>query len=159
MTTKTKRTTNRDAWCTPREIAELIGPVDLDPCSNERSHIQAANTLCGRSADDCGLSIAPVMPSWIRAFINPPYSRGQVIRWVDAYLHVDFMFLLRWDPSTTWFKRLMSAKPYIWFFQNRIEFEPPPGVQSSSNPFPHALYTRSVPNGNLLAHGVLLRHA
>src|ERR1051326_7590870 len=31
----------RNCWCTPKWIAKLIGEVDLDPCSNERSHVRA----------------------------------------------------------------------------------------------------------------------
>ncbi len=40
--------------------------------------------------------------------MNPPYSKGQVERWVAAYGHTRFCFLLRFDPSTTWFNTLYT---------------------------------------------------
>lgn len=144
----------RDGWCTPEWLAELIGEVDWDPCSNRRSHIQA-NCACDLRDGDDGLTWdreGPWAVFWCgggeiirppdRVFINPPYSRGQVQLWVDKYRHTCFIFLLRWDPSTKWFAELLPHCTHVWFPNRRINFEPPPGVPSSSNPFPHALYLR-----------------
>lgn len=129
---------SRDSWCTPKWLADALGPFDLDPCSNERSHIQAAVKLDG-SPDKDGLARPAVVSE--RVFINPPYSRGQVSRWVDYYKgHWDSVWLLRFDPSTAWFRELVQRVGYLFFPKDRIEFEPPPGVDASSNPFPHALY-------------------
>src|SRR5690606_30225668 len=80
-----------------------------------------------------------------RTFINPPYSRGAVVRWIRHWRHTRFCFLLRWDPSTRWFEELLPHCTHVWFPPRRINFEPPPGVKSSSNPFPHALYLRDPP--------------
>jgi len=145
---------SRDSWCTPQWLARLIGEVDLDPCSNERSHIDAKLT-CVYELDDNGLLDDLDAPGWFscagsliaapgawRVYVNPPYSRGQVLRWVRHYKHTRFIFLLRWDPSTEWFSELIGATTHVWFPDRRINFEPPPGVKSSSNPFPHALYLR-----------------
>lgn len=145
--------TSRDSWCTPQWLAEALGGFDLDPCSNEHSHIWA-DRKGGLVYGLDGLRFNP--PSTERVFINPPYSRGQVARWVAHYKHTDFCFLLRWDPSTAWFRELMDVTNYVWFASRRINFEPPPGIASSSNPFPHALYFRSRPPTSLEGLGITL---
>lgn len=61
------------------------------------------------------------------------------------YRHTNFTFLLRWDPSTRWFEELWPHCWGAWFPDERLEFEPPPGVTFSSNPFPHALYLANRP--------------
>jgi hypothetical protein len=156
----------RDGYCTPKWLADLIGPVDLDPCSNERSHIQAAEHYYGPGSGDCGLELGPHVSPNTTVFINPPYGKsttggGTVKKWVDAYKHTRFIFLLRFDPSTAWFDELIKTTNYLWFpskqsAESRISFEPPPGVKTSSNPFPHALYLRERPNFALAAAGRVL---
>jgi hypothetical protein len=158
-------TAGRNGYCTPKWLATLIGAVDLDPCSNERSHIDARHKLYGSGGDeDDGLKMAAKIPAAWSVFINPPYDQktGGVIRWVNAYKHTRFTFLLRFDPSTAWFDELLKWTGYIWFpskasAESRISFEPPPGVETSSNPFPHALYLREQPNAALIGAGRVLR--
>lgn len=145
----------RDSWCTPRWLTDLIGQVDYDPCSNERSTVRAHTKNDGLYGYD---GLKQLAADSCKTFINPPYSRGQVARWVEAYKNTDFIFLLRWDPSTAWFAELMKVTEYVWFAERkRIAFEPPPGVKSSSNPYPHALYCRSRPNEALYSAGLVLR--
>ena len=178
---------SRDSWCTPKWLADIINLWEpwLDPCSNLRSHIEAAwrctlshfgsNGLAilagpgvfngalpveGEDAwSDC--TISGVAKEADRVFINPPYAHGQVLRWVRHYIHTDFVYLLRWDTSTAWFAELWPRCWGAWFPNRRVNFEPPPGVRSSSNPFPHALFLKSEPRGKfldaLLASGYLLR--
>lgn len=182
---------SRDSWCTPKWLADIINLWEpwLDPCSNLRSHVKAtwrcilpyfgSNGLAcyGKPEDyvgcfDGGLppggedylsdsTISGVAKEADRVFINPPYAHGQVIQWVRHYIHTDFVYLLRWDTSTAWFAELWSKCWGAWFPNRRVNFEPPPGVRSSSNPFPHALFLKSEPRGKfldaLLAHGYLLR--
>jgi hypothetical protein len=136
----------RDSWWTPAWLAELIGDVGLDPCSNSRSHIRAAVHLSLERGQD-GLDERHTFTG--PTFVNPPYARGQVIRWVRHWRESRFIFLLRWDPSTEWFKELLPWCTFVWFPNRRINFEPPPGVKASSNPFPHALFLRD-PTESLL---------
>lgn len=160
----------RDSWCTPKWLAALLGVVDLDPCSNEDSHIRACVSLLLSAGSD-GLYGSPSefrcdgedmfwAPGNWTVFVNPPYSRGAVINWIRHWINTRFIFLLRWDPSTAWFKELIAECTHVWFPNQRINFEPPEGVASSSNPFPHALYMRD-PSPELLArlepHGYLFR--
>ncbi len=128
---------DRDTWCTPKWLAEAVGAWDVDPCSNGRSHIKASTTVSLELGGD-GLALE-VRPD-TRVWINPPYSRGQVVRWVRAYLHTRFCFLLRFDSSTEWFALLIAHTAVYALPTQRVNFEPPPSVASSSNPFPHALF-------------------
>lgn len=138
-------TKTRDEWCTPKWLAEALGRFSIDPCSNDRSHIRSgAATVEER---DNGLAVAQYWGPYDSVFINPPYSRGEVLKWVEAWKHTDFVFLLRWDPSTVWHNRLIQFCECVWFAHKRIEFEPPPGVTASTNPFPHALYFKHKPTG------------
>lgn len=155
----------RDGWCTPAWIAKLLGWVNMDPCGNSRSHIEAGRVLTLENGDNGLAEGSPgtfttgklgyhgegtfrAPPTWT-VFVNPPYGGGQVIRWVRHWCNTRFIFLLRWDPSTRWFAELIGNCTHVWFPTTRINFEPPPGVNSSSNPFPHALYLRRPTRGLL----------
>lgn len=121
-----------------------MGVFDLDPCSNERSHVHAHYKF---ALPQDGLALAKIVPARTRTFINPPYTRGEVTRWIAAYAHTDFTFLLRWDPSTTWFAEMLKHARFAWFpLGERINFEPPPGVKGTSATMPHALYCKRAPN-------------
>ena len=134
---------DRDTWCTPRWIAEAVGEWDLDPCSNSRSHIRAAQS-CNLMRGEDGLAFAADVGPGARVWINPPYSAGQVIRWIRAYRHTRFCFLVRLDPSTEWFAELYAASSLILVpAGRRVDFDPPPGVKASINPFPHAMFYAS----------------
>ena len=174
----------RDGACTPKWLADLLNVVEwyLDPCSNPRGHVRAQCELTlehgdnGLVENDDGVpgvhhvhidNAIPPNRDYIRqeatrtwkVFINPPYAAGQVIRWVRHYRHTRFCFLLRWDPSTAWFRELIPHCTHVWFPSRRINFEPPPGVKFSSNPFPHALYLRDPPEellASLAPHGLLI---
>lgn len=77
-------------------------------------------------------------------YINPPYSRGMVAQFVEAFCRSRFIFCVRADTSTDWWAALwpyvtLEARP-----NTRDLFEPPPGVEESSNPYPHSfLYARA----------------
>jgi hypothetical protein len=87
------------------------------------------------------LAAAQEFAASVRVFVNPPYSRDQVARWVAAYRHTRFCFLVRFDPSTEWFEDLYRASSLVAVpVGRRVNFEPPPGVVASSNPYPHGLF-------------------
>jgi hypothetical protein len=132
-------TADRDSWTTPAWITEALGPFDLDPCSNARSLVRAQQTFeLGRGED--GLALATTVEADMRVFINPPYSSGQVIRWAQAYAHTRFCFLLRFDPSTAWFRYLYQHSQLVCVTRKRVNFDPPPGVKAFSNVYPHCLF-------------------
>jgi hypothetical protein len=130
---------DRDTWCTPRGLALMVGPWDLDPCSNPRSHIVSRSAFSLETGRN-GLALARYVSRSTRVWCNPPYSHGNVIKWVLAYRHTRFCFLVRHDPSTEWWAALW---PYVGVMATPIErvaFEPPPGVEEApGSPFPHVL--------------------
>ncbi len=136
---------DRDAYTTPRWLTKAIGPVWLDPCSNQYSTVEAERTF-RLDRGQCGIALAryvPRNPPGI-VFLNTPYSRGLVIKFVRAYRHTRFAFLLRHDVSTAWFRELYGASSLICQPWRRVNFEPPPGVGgiSHNNPFPHSIFYR-----------------
>lgn len=140
----------RGAWCTPKDWADAIGPWDLDPFSNPRSHV-ASETRCMLEDGGDGLLSVHRPGSWrcgatnvigcageeTRVFVQPPYEL--VLDALGHYGHTRFCFLLRFDPRTRWFQRLYRMARLICVPQ-KIEFDPPPGMTASANIFPHAFY-------------------
>lgn len=144
----------RGAWCTPKKYADAVGPFRLDPFSNPRSHIRSEFS-CQLERGDDGFGVGDpdrragsffvngdgyhrAWPSW-RVWIQPDYE--YVIEAIQHYKHTRFTALLRLDPSTEWFDELHAASELILIPRgDRIEFDPPPGVKASSNPFPHGLF-------------------
>ncbi len=140
----------RGAYCTPKWLADAVGSWDLDPFSNPRSHV-AATTSCMLERGDDGLAGPQVGEYWLadggrqhatadtRVWVQPPYEI--VDDAIAHYGHTRFCFLLRFDPSTQWFRRLYQLSCFTCVpIGRRLDFEPPPGVEVSSNPFPHALF-------------------
>lgn len=143
----------RGSWCTPKWLAEAVGPFDLDPFSNARSWIRSAWS-CRLERGENGIADPAVPGSYwlagesemqvatadIRTWIQPPYEI--VPQALAHYGHTRFCFLLRFDPSTRWFRKLYRLSSLVIALSDRVDFEPPPGVPASSNPFPHALFYR-----------------
>lgn len=77
-----------------------------------------------------------------RVWIQPPYEI--VDQALDHFGHTRFCALLRFDTRTKWFDRLyrlvQKRRGLIACPLGTFNFEPPAGVPSSSNLFPHALY-------------------
>lgn len=152
-----------DEWCTNAELARLLGPFDLDPCSNERSHIQAAVRCWIGGPADLGDGLAL---DWERrsTFCNPPYS--DVMPWARKLAAHDgpWCALLKLDPSTKWWAELMRAMPTVAPFRKRLKFERPDKPPLTAN-FPSVLvYSAWRPSAELAArlwlptyaqHGVL----
>jgi hypothetical protein len=132
-----EQASDRDSWCTPPWLTELLPLVDIDPCSNPRSTVRARRTYDATRGED-GLAL----PWFGMVFINPPYS--SVMPWVmkmqREYQRVtSAAFLVNADPSTKWWHTLSAVLPRRFDFNRRIQFSPPPGVKPSSNSKPQAL--------------------
>jgi hypothetical protein len=129
---------DRDAWCTPSWLTAALPMVDLDPCSNSRSTVRADRTYSLERGED-GLRLP-----WVGSvFVNPPYS--DVLPWAlkardsASALLTACGFLVNVDTSTKWWGVLQSFLPYALFFNRRIQFEAPPGVDASMNKKPQVL--------------------
>lgn len=139
-----------DGWCTPKWLAEALGPFDLDPCSNERSHIRAPITCGGdpeRGSRPDGLAF-----DWgiLSTFANPPYSK--VLPWALklAAHQGPWVALVKLDPTTRWWATLMTADPTVAPFRKRIAFE---GDKAMTANFPSALvYSAWRPPAALVPH-------
>ena len=79
--------TDSDSWCSPPEISDGLlemfqGPVDVDPCSNERSIIRARMAFTAH-----GLALPWRLPRPVdrTGYQNDPYS--QAAAWTYKMLH------------------------------------------------------------------------
>lgn len=123
-----------DGWCTPRWLAEALGPFDLDPCSNAKSHVRARETcsLDGLSPACTGLN--GLTRVWVGSiYVNPPYS--DVGPWaVSLAAHEGpWVALVKLDPTTRWWATLMTAAPTVAPFRKRIKFESDNGKDMTAN--------------------------
>jgi hypothetical protein len=120
-----------DHWCTPRWLTDALPVVDLDPCSNDRSSV--------RSKDRCTAGGLERSWSGLSVFVNPPYSN--VLPWARKAPEAEaWIFLVNHDHSTRWWRELQSSGGHYQFqFHQRIAFDPPPGVEASSNSKPQVL--------------------
>lgn len=153
---------DRSAWCTELAIARAVGPWDLDPFTNERSHIEADHECILARGDDGfgdgtpgsyfiadpdGPDMHRGKRGWFHVATTTTKTWGQpgydwVRRAFEHYAHTRWCFLLRDDPRvSSWFKRIYLASELIVRLR-KCEFEPPPRVKGSSSPFPHALFYR-----------------
>src|SRR5215831_10545463 len=95
---------------TPRWIIDALGPFDLDPCAaNPRPWDCAKVNLC--EADD-GLRRA-----WEgRVWLNPPFDRYQVARWIGRLAeHGRGTALLHARTEAGWFEPIWESASGILF--------------------------------------------
>jgi site-specific DNA-methyltransferase (adenine-specific) len=85
---------------------------------------KAENTKCKRWL------VNAFKDSWLPAkavWCNPPYSSGQVERWLNICYHKRAEYwriavLLPVDTSTNWFQRFRKRTQLVLFFNRRISF-------------------------------------
>jgi hypothetical protein len=165
-----RTSTTADSWCTPKWLADLLGPFDLDPCSNANSHIDSyarcsldANVFPHRdNVHRDGLAFdwreareTPRIP--VSVFVNPPYSNP--LPWCERLRDHDgpWVALLKLDPSTRWWATLMQANPTFAPFRKRLRFE---GDRAMTANFPSVLvWRRWAPSAELAEHLWLPRYA
>jgi len=131
--------------CTPewiwRRIVEHLGPIELDPCSNEWSSVPA-NTRFSGPAHGCvdGLTV-----SWIACgglvYVNPPYGRGHLRQWAqkcvaEAVGGVEIVALVPCSPDTAWWQSCLPTVRAIAYLRSRVSFE---GGEHGSGSFASAL--------------------
>lgn len=131
------RGTGDDEWFTPVEhverAREVLGAIDLDPASNDcaQSWIEAEQYF---TAADDGLT----KPWRGRVWLNPPYSRKLICRFVDKLLaeiaagHVTAAILLvNTHTDTAWFHAAAVKCAAICFPRGRIKFVKSDGARGS----------------------------
>jgi hypothetical protein len=125
-----------DSWCTNRELARLVGHFSTDPCSNPRSHIQSDDRFMLERGDD-GL----VKPWGWSVWCNPPYS--DPLPWAKRLAKHDgpWCALIKLDPTTKWWAKLVDNGGTYALFRSRVKFERPDKPPLTAN-FPSALVFR-----------------
>lgn len=136
MHKKLNRDVASDEWCTPKDLARVLGTFDLDPCSNNRSHIQAKEKY-GLEWHTDGLT--SVWKGCV--FVNPPYSN--VMPWAQRLAEHDgpWCALVKLDPTTKWWAYLVTCKSLWAPFICRLKFERQDKPPLTAN-FPSALIWR-----------------
>lgn len=130
---------DRNCWCTPRWLTELLPQADVDPASNPRSTVRAVRSYMLEAGEN-GLELPWTGLVWC----NPPY--GNVLPWavklgveMRARRTVGAAFLVNADHSTRWWRQLVQLLPNRLDFTQRIQFTAPPGADASTNNKPQTL--------------------
>ena len=137
----TATTGNRkDTWNTPKEIVDKVveyfgGPVELDPCSNNRDNPNVPCIQCFTEEDD-GLAHQWNANS---VFVNHPYSDSKhwipyARRMFDEGNVQEMILLIKLDISTKWY-RSIADRPWI-AIDHRLRF----GDAKGAAPFQSALF-------------------
>lgn len=121
--------TGRDDWNTPPEVLELVrqlGRIDLDPCSNGNSLVEAASVLDGAGQGD-GLRAAwgEYVSAGGLVFVNPPYSKAAT--WAakmveQAECGVPIVALVAARTDTRYWQAMHRAADAIGLWRRRMRF-------------------------------------
>ena len=118
----------QDEYYTPPPIAELarevMGSIDLDPCSNKyaQKYIKAKEFFIKK---DDGLS-----KEWFgNVWLNPPYVYKEIDRWIDKVIESityskvsQAIVLTNNNTETRWAQKLLSAGNCVCFPSGRVRF-------------------------------------
>lgn len=88
------------------DVLREMGAIGLDPCSNPWSRVGAESYV---AAHDGGDGLAVPWHLFGLTFVNPPYGRGQIVKWVhkaalEAVQGGEIVMLVPCSPETKWSK-------------------------------------------------------
>jgi hypothetical protein len=113
-------------WITPRWILDALGAFDLDPCAADPRPWDCA--IENYTHD--GLT----RPWFGRVWLNPPFHRYEVARWVEKLAdHGRGTALLHARIEAQWFVPAWRAASAILFLADRIHFHYPDGCRAKAN--------------------------
>jgi hypothetical protein len=145
-----------DEWCTPKFLAEALGPFDVDPCSNVNSHIRITDRGYAFRLDHPDPELRDgLAKDWndfgsYSFFVNFPYSKP--LPWCEKLRdhRGPWCVLAKLDPTTKWWAALMEVTPTVAPFRKRLRFE---GDKSMTANFPSVLvYSAWRPPAALVPH-------
>lgn len=114
-------------WITPKWIIDALGPFDLDPCAS--SNLPPWACALHSSTSD-GLD----KKWWGRVWLNPPYHRYQIGKWIKRLAeHGTGTALLHARTETDWFEYCWRHASGILFLASRIHFYYPDGTRAKAN--------------------------
>lgn len=128
----------RDDWCTPKPVTPFIydtlgRPVDLDAASNAQSIVQVKRAIWWEQLRDPSVDL-PAFAEWgdgievlknvapgTTVFLNPPFGREEVPRWVEACAiaysrGAEIIALVPSYTSSYWFDHLYQTANKICFW-------------------------------------------
>jgi phage N-6-adenine-methyltransferase len=119
---ESKGVDQKDLWETPAHIFEPLNKefrFTLDPCCTNET--RKCNWYLTPKQD--GLSVC-----WKdqRVFVNPPYSRDNIDKWVEKCWkeskHATVVALLPVSTSAKWWHRWIVGKAELRFIERRVRF-------------------------------------
>jgi hypothetical protein len=116
-------------WLTPPHIIQALGKFDLDPCGFAGSPIPCADvSIC---EPDDGLAA-----EWFgRAFVNPPYTTGEIDQWLRKLaIHGQGTALIFARTETACFaEQVFGRASGLLFLAGRLHFHHPDGTRAKAN--------------------------
>ena len=135
---------SRDCWMTPPNVIELVrqamGSIDYDPASNHvaQEYVKATH-YCIHPNEPVAKTpfchVNGLAQNWDgNVFCNPPYSRGNIDKFVgkffdqwmsDAYIEnpsKQAIFLVNSQTDTAWYHDLLEMHPIVLLWRGRMKF-------------------------------------
>lgn len=113
------------------DVVRAVAPIGLDPCTTKDNPTGAKRWF---TAEDNGLGKAWFGEQPELAFVNPPYSRGQLLLWALQVLEQvhqarghEAIVLTPCDLGTKWAQALFEGCTAFAGWRGRIEFLTPDG--------------------------------
>lgn len=138
-----------DERYTPQWVLDLLPrPPDLDPCSPAECRTGAARWW---TVEQDGLSMS--WGSYLRnamsvVWVNPPYSRGQLARWIAkvysetrACATMRVYVLTPSDLSTDWARLALGTANNMYPIHRRIAFDSPEGAPAAGAKFGSVIWS------------------
>lgn len=122
----------RDTWRTPEWLFDGLqrryGPFTLDGAASDDNHL--CERYVTREQDFFAQDLTEE-----NVFLNPPFSRGNdILQWLRyARTAKSATVVLPARTDTEWFEYVLDKANVVDFIQGRINFDPPPGIEPSSN--------------------------
>ena len=120
-------------WYTPPFIIEAarqaMGGIDLDPASSAKAQEAVKAGTCF-TIDDDGLS----KPWDGRIWLNPPYSKDLVSRFVDKLIYEapeQACILVNNATETAWGQSLLKDADAVCFISSRLKYLSPGGIKNT----------------------------
>lgn len=116
-------------WLTPKWILDALGPFDLDPCAADPRPWDCAT----RNFTECDDGL---VQSWTgRVWLNPPFNRYQVGRWVQRIADHPHggTLLLHARTEAVWFRPVWERADRILFLAKRLKFCDAAGIEAKAN--------------------------
>ena len=121
-----------DERYTPEHVLDVVrqfAPIGLDPCTTRDNITDAAFYFHLPEGEDtlCGLTRVWFIPTGTCAFINPPYSRGELPKWarkivLESHTSRSLIALIPSDLGTEAGQIVAQTADAICFVKGRLTF-------------------------------------